>query len=89
MNGTSVFVAARDDRFFDVQPAGLQKIVQEAAETRLKEAGIKVLRYADEAEQAGHALLYVRIKLSPPNVQTWHPPIGVESTFLSVGPPRP
>jgi len=81
LNSTSVFVAVREDRFFNIQPAGLQKFLQAAAETRLKDAGIKVNRYANEAEQTGHANLYVWVKLSPPNVTTWAPPIGVESTF--------
>lgn len=81
LNGTSVFVSVRRDRFFDGRQPVSQKLLQEAAETKLKEAGIKVIRYEDEAEKAGHANLYVWVKLSPPNVQTWAPPIGVESTF--------
>jgi hypothetical protein len=81
LNGTGVFVSVRRDIMFDGRPPVSQKLLQEAAETKLKEAGIKVIRYADEAEQAGHANLYVWVKLSPPNVQTWAPPIGIESTF--------
>ena len=80
LNSTGVFVSVRED-LFNAQPTGLQKFIQEAAETRLKEAGIKIIRYTNESEQAGHAHLYLWIKLSPPNVQTWDPPIGVESTF--------
>lgn len=81
LNGTSVFVSVRRDIFLDGRPAVSQKLLQQAAETKLQEAGIKVFRYADEAEKAGHANLYVWVKLSPPNVQTWDPPIGVETTF--------
>lgn len=81
LNGTRVFVAVRPDIFFDRRPPVSQKLLQQAAETKLQDAGIKVIRYGDEAEKAGHPLLYVWVKLSPPNVQTWDPPIGIETTF--------
>lgn len=81
LNSTRLFLSIREDMFSDARQAVLQKFLQEAAETRLKEAGIKVNVYADESDRAGHALLYIWIKLSKPNVQTWAPPIGVESTF--------
>jgi hypothetical protein len=81
LNGTSVFVSTRRDLFFNGRLPVDDKFLQEAVETRLKEAGIKVLRYTNEAEQTGHALLYIWVKLSKPNVHAWAPPIGVESTF--------
>jgi hypothetical protein len=81
LNSTGVYVAIRQDMFTDARQAALQKFLQEAAEARLKEAGIKLVRYTNEEEQAGHANLSVWIKLSQPNSETWAPPIGVESKF--------
>ena len=81
LKGTSVFVSTRRDLFFDGQPPVDDKFLQAAVETRLNEAGIKVHRYTNEFEKAGHARLTLWVKLSPPNVQAWAPPIGVESTF--------
>ena len=81
LNGTGLFLSIRRDVYSDARQALLEKFLQEAAETRLKEAGIKLARYTNEAEQAGHALLYIWVKLSKPNVHAWAPPIGVESTF--------
>lgn len=82
LNSTRVFVSVRRDMFFfDGGPPIDPKLLQAAAETRLKEAGIKIARDVTEAEQAGHALLYLWVKLSPPNVKTFAPPIGVESIF--------
>lgn len=81
LNSTGVFVSVRRDMMFDGRPPVSEKFLQEAAETKLKEAGIKINRYANEAEQAGHGLLYVWVKLSPPNVTTWAPPIDIESSF--------
>ena len=81
LNGTSVFVSTRRDLFFNGRLPVDDKFLQEAVETRLKKAGIKVLRYTNEAEQTGHARLTLWVKLSPPNVQAWAPPIDVESTF--------
>jgi len=80
LNGTAVFVSVRRN-MFDAAPIVSEKLLQEAAETRLKDAGIKVIRYANEMEQAGNARLYIWVKLSPPNVKTWAPPIDVESIF--------
>ena len=80
LNGTSVFVSIRRDLFFDRPPVD-DKFLQEAVETRLKQAGIKITRYTNETEQTGHANLSMWVKLSPPNVQTFAPPIDIESTF--------
>jgi hypothetical protein len=81
LNSTKLFVNIREDRFSDARQKVLQQFLQDAAETRLKEAGIKLIRYANESEQAGHAELYISIILSQPNVHVWAPPIGVESRF--------
>ena len=81
LNSTRLFVSIREDMSSDARQVVLQKYLQEAAETRLKEAGIKLNRYTDESDRAGHALLYIWVKLSKPHVQSWAPPIGVESTF--------
>jgi hypothetical protein len=81
LNSTGVFVAVRPDVSFKGKPPVSQKFLQEAVEARLKEAGIKVIRYANEAEEAGNARLYIWVKLTPPNMKSWAPPIGVESTF--------
>lgn len=81
LNGTRVFVSVPQDMMLDGRPPVSQKFLQDAAETKLKAAGIKIIRYANEAEAAGHAILQVWVKLSSPNTETWAPPIGVESTF--------
>ena len=81
LNSTGVYVSTPRDMLFDGQPPVSQKLLQEAAENKLKAAGIKIVRYTNEAEEAGHASLALWVKLSPPNVQTWAPPIEVESTF--------
>ena len=66
---------------FDGRPPLSEKLLQEAVETKLKAAGIKITRSTTQAERSGNALLYVWVKLSAPNAQTWAPPISVESTF--------
>jgi len=81
LNSTGVFVAVRPDMLFKGKPPVSQKFLQDAAETRLKDAGIKVIRYTNEAEEAGNARLYIWVKLTPPNMRSWDPPIGVESSF--------
>jgi hypothetical protein len=81
LNSTRLFLSIRRDMFSDARQVLLEKFLQEAAENRLKEAGIKLNRYTNEAEQAGHALLYIWVKLSKPNTHAWAPPIGVESSF--------
>jgi hypothetical protein len=80
LRSTRVFVAVRPD-MSDGRPPVSEKLLQDAIETKLKAAGIKITRSTAQAERSGHALLYVWVKLSPPNIQTWAPPIGVESTF--------
>jgi len=81
VNATTFWVSIREDMFSDARQGLLQKFLQEAAEKKLKEAGIKLVHYTNEAEQAGYASLAVYIKLSQPNQHIWAPPIGVESTF--------
>jgi hypothetical protein len=81
LNSTAVYVAVPRDILFDGRPPVSQKFLQEAAETRLKDAGIKIIRYGSEAEEAGNARLYIWIKLTPPNMKSWDPPISVESLF--------
>ena len=81
LNSTRVYVSIREDMFSDARQKLLQKFLQEAAESRLKEAGIKLIRYTNEAEQAGNAHLLLWIKLSQPNRHMWAPPVGVYSTF--------
>ena len=81
LNSTRVFVSIRQDMMFDGGPPVSEKLLQDAAEAKLKAAGIKVTRSTTQAERSGNALLYVWVKLSAPNTQTWAPPIGVESTF--------
>ena len=81
LKSTRVFVSIRQDVMFDGQPPVSEELLQQAVETKLKAAGIKITRSTTQAERSGNALLYVWVKLSPPNTQTWAPPIGVESTF--------
>ena len=81
LNSTRVFVSVRQDMMLDGQSPVSEKLLQDAAETKLKAAGIKITRSTTQAERSGNSLLYVWVKLSPPNTQTWAPPIGVESTF--------
>lgn len=82
LNATTLLVAIREDMFSDARQGLLQKFLQEAAEKKLREVGIKLIRYSNEAQQAGHAYLTVYIKLSQPNRHIWAPPIGVESTLV-------
>jgi len=81
LRSTQVNVSLPGDMMFSGQPPLSEKFLQDAAETKLKAAGIKITRSTTQAERSGNALLYVWVKLSPPNAQTWAPPIGVESTF--------
>ena len=81
LKSTRVFVSVRQDMMFDGGPPVSEKLLQEAVETKLKAAGIKITRSTTQAERSGNALLYVWVKLSPPNVQTWSAPITVASTF--------
>jgi len=78
---TGVYVSLPGDMLFDGRPPLSEKFLQDAAETKLKAAGIKITRSTTQAERSGNALLYVWVKLSPPNVQTWSAPITVASTF--------
>lgn len=66
---------------FDSWPPDSEKSLQEAAETKLKAAGIKITRSTTQAERSGNAILTVWINLNPPNPHSWAPPIGVQSTF--------
>ena len=81
LTSASIFVSFRRDMFMDARRVALEEFVQQAAKDRLKEAGIKLTRHADEAEKTGNARLYVYVKLSGPNRHLWDPPIGVESKF--------
>ncbi len=80
LNSTQVFVSVPQS-MFDGRPPLSEKFLLEAAETKLKAAGIKITRSTTQAERSGNAILSVWVKLSPPNEQTGAPPIGIESTF--------
>ena len=81
LNSTGLHLLIREDGFSDARQKLLEKFLQDAAEKRLKEAGIKRIRYTNEVEEAGNAILSIWIKLSKPNDHMWAPPIGVESRF--------
>ncbi|HYV13367.1 MAG TPA: hypothetical protein VE980_20855 [Pyrinomonadaceae bacterium] len=81
LSSTRIYVSFRRDQFTDARRVLLEKFVQEAAETKLKEAGIKLTRYTNEEEKTGNARLSLYVKLSEPNVHLWDPPVGVESKF--------
>ena len=81
LNSTSLHVVIQPNMFSDAREKLLEEFLREAARKKLKEAGIKLVHYTNEAEQAGHASLYVSIRLGRPNVTMWAPPIGVESSF--------
>jgi hypothetical protein len=65
---------------FDGQSPLSEKSIQEAAETKLAAAGIKITRSTTQAERSGNAILNVWVTFGPPNAQT-RAPVGVESTF--------
>ncbi|HKG45195.1 MAG TPA: hypothetical protein VKB02_00600 [Pyrinomonadaceae bacterium] len=81
LNSTGLSVSIREDFYSNARQVVLQQFLREAAEKRLQEAGIKLIRYTNEAEKAGHAHLAVWVKFSQPNGHAWAPPIGVESRF--------
>lgn len=81
LSSTSISVSFRREPFTDSRRMLLEKFVQESVETRLHEAGIKLTRFANEAEKTGNARLSIYVKLSEPDVHLWDPPIGVESKF--------
>jgi len=81
LTGTRIGISFRRDSFTDARRVALEKFVQEAAEERLKQAGISITRYANEEEKTGNARLSLYVKLSEPNVHLWDPPVGVESKF--------
>jgi hypothetical protein len=80
LSGCSLFLAFRRDARPDAdQHTELQKALQKEAEAKLTQAGIPVLRYADEMEKAGKPLLYLFVKLSQPGYQA--PAIEVQSSL--------
>ena len=81
LRSTQVNVSLPGDMMFNGQPPLSEKFLQDAAETKLKAAGIKITRSTTQAELSGNALLSIWVKLSPPNTQTWATPITVASTF--------
>src|SRR5689334_4780963 len=81
LKSTRVYVSVPQDMTSDGRPPVSQEFLQNAAETKLKKAGIKIIRDTNEAEAAGNATLHVWVKLSPLNAEAGAPPVGVESTF--------
>lgn len=79
LNSTQVFISVPES-MFDGRPPLSEKFLLEAAETKLKAAGIKITRSTTQAERSGNAILSVWVKFGPPNEQTLAP-INVESTF--------
>ena len=78
---TQVYISVSQS-IFDAWPPDSEKFLQEAAETKLKAAGIKITRSTTQAERSGNAVLTVWINLSPPPyAHRWAPPNGVQSTF--------
>ena len=57
----------------------LQQLINAEVEKKLKEAGIPILKYANESETAGNPILTVWLKLAGPN--SYAPPIDVETKF--------
>ena len=84
LTSTSISVSFRRDPSTDARRMLLEQMVQENAEQRLHEAGIKITRFTDESEKSGNARLSLYVKLSEPNVHLWDPPIGVESKFYQM-----
>ena len=66
LKGTRVFVGFRPDATKPNRDE-LRKVLQSEAEARLAKAGITLLKYASETEQAGDPLLYLAITLSDRN----------------------
>ncbi len=78
--GIRAFASVRKGHDSDEQQReALQKFLQTAVEKKLKEAGIPLLKYANELEPAGEPLLYVWVKLSGPNSHA--PAIEIDSRF--------
>lgn len=79
LNGVDLFVWSGPTRFLDPPLEALVKTLQGEAEKKFKQAGIPLLKYAQETEAAGRPLLYVSIKLNQPNSHA--PAIAIESEF--------
>ncbi len=77
LSGVRIFVWSGPSRSTDPALESLLKTLQSEAETKLKEAGIPLLKYADETEKAGEPLLYVSIKRSGPDSR--YPVVLIES----------
>lgn len=79
LNGVRLFIWSGPTRWVDAPLEALLKLLQSEAEKKFKEAGIPVLRYANETESAGRPLLYVSLKITPSHSQS--PAIWIESKF--------
>lgn len=79
LRSTQVYVSVPQS-MFDGRPQLSEKFLLDAAETKLKAAGIKIIRSTTQAERSGNAILNIWVKFGPLNGQTSASPI-IESTF--------
>ena len=78
--GVRFFIPFREEMGIDPETrAALKKLVNAEAEKKLKEAGIPLLKYANESEAAGDPILQLWVKLSGPNY--YAPAIEIETKF--------
>jgi len=78
--GIRFFIPFREEIGVDPKTrAALKALVNAEAEKKLKEAGIPLLKYANESEKAGDPILQLWVKLSGPNY--YAPPIEIETKF--------
>jgi hypothetical protein len=80
LKGIRVFAPLRKEMNADPElRAALQQLVNAEAEKMIKEAGIPILKYANESEAAGNPILYLWVKLSGPDYLS--PAIEIETRF--------
>ena len=79
--GIRFFTPFREEIGVDPETrAALKKLANAEAEKKLKEAGIPLLKYANETESAGNPVLSLWVKLSGPNYLA--PAIEIDTRFL-------
>ena len=78
--GVRFYIPFREELGVDPEArTALKQLVNAEAEKKLKEAGIPLLKYANESEAAGDPILQLWVKLSGPNY--YAPAIEIETKF--------
>lgn len=80
LKGMRFWVWLRRERGADEKHyAELEEKLRKATESKLADAGIRLLKFSDETERAGNPLLYLAVRLSPPGYHA--PPVVVEGAL--------